>query len=794
VTNPLTSSSVAAPVGVSDQEQSDGLPLGTGGSGERDGAAAPSRRADLLHRLGRVLRTHWFFTLVLVIAAAGRVLTMIAYRPALLYIDSFGYLNNIKTLNPTGNQPIGYPLVLKILLHVGDLQLVVAVQHLLGLAIGVCIYVLLLRYRMPKTLAALACAPVLLDAYEWQIEQNILTDSLFLVLIAGGLMLLTWRRRPGPWLAVCAGLLLGCAVTVRLVGEAALVPAVLFVVLASGPTWRRRVKVLAAFAVGCAIPLASYAEYVHGFSGKYGLQASNGIMLYGRTATIADCAKLPADLKPLCPTGTVSQRKYAGPDWYSSSPNSPYFADAADQPLAGKFSRYVIEHQPLQFAEAVGSDFLELFTSPHDTVIGGTAVNRWQFQTQYPVFTNLSAGSELASLGQGGPAVNVGVAQVLRDYQLGGGYTPDVLYAIFLLAGLGAALGLTRSARRSGLRAKCALWTGTGVVLLLAADIYEFTWRYQLPALVTLPVGGAFGIAALLGFGRMWPPMNTYPEPADEQAVAEFRERYGAEFQLAPVVVLIAAYNEADAIGAVIDDLPEQCLDLAVSPLIIVDGATDDTAAIALEHGAPTCVMPVNRGQGAALRLGYHLAHDMGARYIVTSDGDGQYTSEELAGMLKPVLDGAADLTIGSRVLGARENRDLVRHAGVHFFGFLVSFLTRTRVTDTSSGYRAMRAQLPVDLTLTQSQYQTSEFLIGALAKGYRVQDVAVTMRLRSHGSTKKGNNLVFGTRYCRVVLATWWREWVWASLRGRRTVGVGVVHQQAEVAAVAAEGAQPRT
>ncbi len=145
----------------------------------------------------------------------------------------------------------------------------------------------------------------------------------------------------------------------------------------------------------------------------------------------------------------------------------------------------------------------------------------------------------------------------------------------------------------------------------------------------------------------------------------------------------------------------------------------------------------------------------------MTSDADGQYTAAELSEMLAPVLDGKADLTIGSRVLGKRENRDLVRHAGVRFFAFLVSHLTGSKVTDTSSGYRAMRAQLPVDLTLTQAQYQTSEFLIGALAKGYRVADVAVTMHLRGHGSTKKGNNLVFGTRYARVVLGTWFREWV---------------------------------
>jgi Glycosyl transferase family 2 len=733
--------------------------------------AAPHRRASAMRRIGAVLRTHWFFALVFAVGATGRALTMVAYHPALLYIDSFRYLANTGPLNPTGTDPMGYSLVLRLLLDAGNLVLVVAVQHLLGLAMGLCVYLLLLRHRMPKTLAVLASAPVLLDAYEWQIEQNILTDSLFLALITAGLVLLTWRHRPGPWLTASAGLLLGAAVTVRLVGEAALVPAVLFVVLAAGPTWKRRIKVTAAFAGACAMPLVSYAVYTHGFTGTYSLHASNSGMLYGRTATIADCASLPADLKPLCPSGSVAYRESLGPDFYTSAGGSPYFS-SGDAREANAFSDYVIEHQPLAFAEAVGHDFLQLFLSPHDDVNDGTAVSRWQFQTTYPEFPPpLSSAAELATYGHSAPSVNVGVAQVLRDYQLGGGYTPDVAYAVFLLAGLGGALGLTRSARRSGLRLRCALWTGTGVILLLGADVFLFSWRYQLPALIMLPIGGAYGIAALLGFGHMWPPMRTYPEPSDEAAVADFRERYGADFELPAVVVLIAAYNEAASIGNVIDDLPDECLGLAVKPLIVVDGATDDTAQVSLDHGAPTCVLPVNRGQGAALRVGYHLAHESGARYIVTSDADGQYTAAELSEMLTPVVNGTADLTIGSRVLGKRENRDLVRHAGVRLFAFTVTHLTGTKVTDTSSGYRAMRAQLPADLTLTQAQYQTSEFLIGALAKGYRVTDVAVTMHLRGHGSSKKGNNLVFGTRYTRVVLGTWCREWMWGRvLRPRLT------------------------
>jgi hypothetical protein len=542
------------------------------GDGELPRAdSARSRGGAAVHRVGAVLRTHWIFAVIVTLGAAGRVLTMVAYGPALLYIDSFRYLDNMGSLNPTGTDPMGYPLVLRLLLDVGNLQLVVGIQHLLGLTMGVCIYLLLLRHRMPKTLAALASAPILLDAYEWQIEQNILTDSLFLALITAALVLLSWRHRPGPWLAAGAGLLLGLAVTVRMVGEATLIPAVLFVVLAAGPTWKRRMTATAAFALASAVPLVSYAVYAHGFTGTYSLQASNSGMLYGRTATIADCASLPADLKPLCPSGSVAYRETLGPDFYSSAGASPLFASGAAK-QATAFSDYVVEHQPLQFAEAVGHDFLQLFISPHDEVNDATAVSRWQFQTQYPRFAaTLNPAPELAKYGQSAPTVNVGVAQVLRDYQLGGGYTPDVLYAVFLLAGLGGALGLTRNARRSGLRLKCALWTSTGVVLLLAADVFLFSWRYQLPALVMLPVGGAFGVAALLGLGGMRPPKRTDPEPLDEVELAD-------EAAVADVRAL--------------DDLPDECRGLAVKPLIVVDGASDEAGQVSMEHGLPRAPRP----------------------------------------------------------------------------------------------------------------------------------------------------------------------------------------------------------
>jgi glycosyltransferase involved in cell wall biosynthesis len=198
---------------------------------------------------------------------------------------------------------------------------------------------------------------------------------------------------------------------------------------------------------------------------------------------------------------------------------------------------------------------------------------------------------------------------------------------------------------------------------------------------------------------------------------------------------------------------------LAVDALVVDDGSTDATSEVARAAGAYVVRLERNLGHGVALRVGYRLAREHGARYIVTLDGDGQWNPTELPVVLEPVVAGEADFCIGSRVLGAAETDDAFRHAGVHVFGALVRALTGSRVTDTSSGFRAMRVEVTETVRQVQVQYQTSELLIGALAHGYRVVERPITMRKRMAGRSKKGHNVLYGLRYARVVVGTWARE-----------------------------------
>jgi glycosyltransferase involved in cell wall biosynthesis len=229
----------------------------------------------------------------------------------------------------------------------------------------------------------------------------------------------------------------------------------------------------------------------------------------------------------------------------------------------------------------------------------------------------------------------------------------------------------------------------------------------------------------------------------------------------APLAIVIPAYNEEPSVAEVVAEIPREAAGLQTELIVVVDGSSDETAARAAEAGALVCDVPVNRGQGAALRLGYWLARARGARVIATIDADGQYEPDELGRVVEPILAGGADFVSGSRRLGTELTTDRMRHLGVLVFGAIFSLMVRHRITDPACGLRAMSAEVTAAVTLEQPQYQASELMISAALNGFRLAEVPTTMRDRgSHaGHTKKDGNWRYGVRFARAAVHTWRRD-----------------------------------
>jgi hypothetical protein len=354
-----------------------------------------------------------------------------------------------------------------------------------------------------------------------------------------GIVLLLWQPRPGLAFVILAGLALGTSAPVRQVGEALILPALVYV-LAVARDGRTRLVHGVVLLVCFALPVVGYMGYSKVIL-HYGFQLSNmgDAYLYGRAAHAADCATLtlPPDERLLCPT--PAQALKFGVDGLVNNPDSPRVEYGVDVkrgvpdynlPQQKEFAYAVIKQQPMRVIGDITRDSIKIFALTRNTVEGDTPIKRWQFQNVYPTFPpgitvsgSNSATNLFAQAGGGGQArVRRPLAVGLRSYQLHGGYTPGPVLLLSLLLGLAGIFTFGRRRDPDNLSLACLLITGSAVAVLLGADLYEFSWRYQLPALVTLPIAGAIGATAIARQVRNRRERKASPAvPAEELATAE---------------------------------------------------------------------------------------------------------------------------------------------------------------------------------------------------------------------------------------------------------------------------------
>jgi glycosyl transferase family 2 len=315
----------------------------------------------------------------------------------------------------------------------------------------------------------------------------------------------------------------------------------------------------------------------------------------------------------------------------------------------------------------------------------------------------------------------------------------DVL--ILILAGLGLAL-VTGTEAVDGLLSAFSFEKGNGGRILGLAVFAIFALFLLVLRALSQSARNARQLSAALE-GLAW---------------EEFRQAGLPDRFRSKIAILIPAYNEAENIGVVLDQIPAAVCGVRTEVLVVDDGSRDGTGDVAAEHGALVARHVTNRGGGAALRTGYRLMVESGAEIVVTLDADGQHRPDQMERLVKPILDGEVEMAHGSRVLGHADRNHFARELGIVFFNRLVSFITRTHVTDCSNGYRAVRTTVLPQLVLRQEQFHTSEFMIEAIKRGIPAKEVPITVEQRLHGHSKKPAVFRYGVGFANAIVRTWLR------------------------------------
>jgi hypothetical protein len=433
-----------------------------------------------------------------------RVLAALGFRPALFTPDSFSYLAEGVRLKPGTWHPAGYPVMLWLLRPFHSLLLVTSAQHLMGAAAAVIGYAVLRHWGLPAWGAVLAACPTLFDSRQITLESFILPDTLYALLIVAAVAVLLTRRGPTPARCAAAGVLLAGAAVTRGNGAPELV-AVLAVLIVARAGWRN----LLAAGLAFALPVLGYMGLFAARHGDFALTDSDGMFLWSRTMSFANCAVLkpPAELRPLCPGRQPHHPAGPAPAWSASAllsartpadylwaPQAWWRRDAhpgfnaANNALAMRFALAAIRAQPGGYLRTVGSGVMLTFLST-DRSLGVRALHF----TPAPDVPTLHSGQRRHLAGYAHTTANTHPVQpyAYLDYLYQQPvYFTGLMFGLVMLAGLA---GVVRNRRRGG-GPPLLPWAvaAAGIVFPVAAHEYHYRYAISVVPVACLAAGLAF--------------------------------------------------------------------------------------------------------------------------------------------------------------------------------------------------------------------------------------------------------------------------------------------------------------
>jgi hypothetical protein len=469
--------------------------------------ATRSAAADLLRR-------HKALVALLGAGALLRVVALVAVYPGIWFSDSNGHIQVAATGMLSPLRVSGYSLVVAPFYQLGSAGALIITQHVLGLGLAVLVYALLCRRGVPKVLAVLGVAPLVLDAYLIDIEHTIMSETVFHAALLGSICLLLWTDRPGLGPAAAAGLLLGYAGITRSVAMPLIAIFVVYL-LVRRAGW----KPIVLLCLGWAVVVGAYGSIYKAQHGQFGFTSYGGRFLYSKVAPFADCSRLhglPVDERRYCPDPRhrFTQNVYL---WGPKSPihHEPLGADARIR----DFAKRVIKAQPRTYAHVVISGFLHYFEPGHRIGPGDYSDAPWHFPSdprkpeRYPGYRGpIRPGSanrtvsilpdQYVSRMVDRPHTNVTASRALHVYQRFFFTSGDLLAIclIIVLASLVARRGEFRLRLDAALLAVSAL-----TALAVSTAVSVFSYRYALTAVVLLPPAAALAGAALAGRPRVRP-------------------------------------------------------------------------------------------------------------------------------------------------------------------------------------------------------------------------------------------------------------------------------------------------